>query len=46
MKITGNQWVEMLNKNKRYICGEEIDISKGEEDYYKTLKHWRKKIHN
>ena len=36
-------WIEMLNKNKRYICGEEIDISKGEEDYYKTLKHWRKK---
>lgn len=31
-------WIEKLNKQKRYILGKEIDISKGEEEYNKLLK--------
>lgn len=31
-------WIHKLNKEKRYVLGREIDISKGEEQYYKALK--------
>lgn len=32
-------WMNLLDKGKRYVCGEEIDIKDGEEKYYKLLKH-------
>lgn len=36
-------WLNKLDQETRYICGEKIDISKGEEIYYKTLEYYRKK---
>jgi hypothetical protein len=36
-------WINKLDKNERWICGEKIDISKGEEEYYKTLKYYQNK---
>lgn len=36
-------WLEKLDKNERWICGEKIDISKGDEKYYKTLEYYRKR---
>lgn len=34
-------WIEMLDKNKRYVLGEEIDISEGDEEYFETLRQAR-----
>lgn len=34
-------WLEKLDKNERYVMKEKIDISKGEEEYYKTLEWYR-----
>jgi len=34
-------WVEKLDKQKRYVCGVEIDVSKGLEEYYRVLKRKR-----
>ena len=34
-------WVQKLNEQKRYVCGELIDISKNEDDYYGVLQHYR-----
>jgi len=36
-------WLIKLDKEIRYVCGEKVDISKGEEDYYKKLEYYRKK---
>jgi len=36
-------WLKKLDKEERYVCGEKVDISKGEEDYYKKLEYYRKK---
>ena len=36
-------WVQKLNEQKRYVCGELIDISKNEDDYYEVLQHYREK---
>ncbi len=36
-------WIKKLDKNERYICGEKVDISKGEEDYFKLLEYYRQK---
>jgi len=36
-------WLIKLDKEVRYVCGEKVDISKGEEDYYKKLEYYRKK---
>lgn len=30
-------WIKKLNEEKRYVLGQKIDISKGEEEYYKLL---------
>lgn len=35
-------WLNKLDKNIRYVCGEEIDISKGEDQYYNKLNYYRK----
>lgn len=34
-------WIEKLDQEKRYVCGVEIDVSKGLEEYYKVLKRKR-----
>jgi hypothetical protein len=31
-------WINKLNKNERYVDGQKIDISNGEEEYYNALK--------
>lgn len=36
-------WLEKLDKEIRYVNGNKIDISKGEENYYNILKHEREK---
>jgi len=36
-------WIEKLNKQERYILGQKIDISRGEELYYKMLKEAQEK---
>lgn len=36
-------WIQKLNKQQRWICGEKIDISKTEEEYYKTLKWYQER---
>lgn len=36
-------WIEMLDKNVRYVLGEEIDISEGDEEYFETLRQARLK---
>lgn len=36
-------WMRLLDKNERYICGERIDISKSEKEYYKILEFHRKR---
>lgn len=36
-------WLKKLDEEKRYVNGVEIDISKGEERYYKVLEQARKK---
>lgn len=38
-----NLWLIKLDQEKRYVCGNEIDISKNEEEYYKALKYYRMK---
>ena len=32
-------WLQKLDKQERYVLGIKIDISKGEEEYYKALEH-------
>lgn len=34
-------WINLLNKEERYVMGEKIDISKNEELYYSTLEYYR-----
>lgn len=35
-------WLNRLDKQERWICGEKVCIKNGEEDYYKILQHYRK----
>lgn len=36
-------WLQKLDKQVRWVCGEKIDISKDERDYYAVLQHYRDK---
>lgn len=36
-------WIEKLDKLERWVLGQKIDISKGEETYYKALKEAQEK---
>lgn len=36
-------WTQKLDKNERWVCGNRIDISKGEEGYNKTVAYYREK---
>lgn len=38
-------WLQKLDKQVRYICGERIDISTSEKDYYETLLFYQNKNH-
>jgi len=35
-------WIQKLNKEERWVCGERIDISKGDEEYKQVLEYYRK----
>jgi len=36
-------WIQKLDKNERWVCGEKVDVSNGDEEYYKILDYYRKK---
>lgn len=36
-------WLHLLDKQKRYVMGEEVDISGGLEPYYDLLKYYQKR---
>lgn len=36
-------WLQRLDKQVRWVGGEEIDVSKGMDEYYKTLEWYREK---
>lgn len=36
-------WLNKLDKQKRFVCGEEISIKENEDDYLKALEYYRKK---
>ena len=36
-------WSIKLDKEVRYVGGEEIDVSKGNEEYYRSIEYYRKK---
>lgn len=38
-------WINILNKEERWILGNKIDISNNENEYYEALKHARIKNH-
>lgn len=35
------KWIEMLDKNERWVRGERIDVSKGDEEYWKAVEYRR-----
>ncbi len=36
-------WIQMLDKQQRWVCGEKVCIKHGEEDYYRILEFHRKR---
>ena len=36
-------WIQKLDKEERYVCGEKVDISKGDEMYNNLRDYYRKK---
>lgn len=36
-------WINLLDKNERYVCGEKIKIDETEEEYYKLVDYYRLK---
>ena len=36
-------WLEKLDKKERWICGQKVDISKDDKEYFKVLYEARKK---
>jgi len=36
-------WIQKLDKEERYVCGEKVDISKGDEMYNKLRDYYRQK---
>ena len=43
MKQKEKMWINMLDKQERYVCGERVSIQNGEEEYYKLVEWYRKK---
>jgi hypothetical protein len=35
-------WLEKLDKQERWVCGVKVDVSKGDQEYYKVLAEKRK----
>lgn len=35
-------WIQKIEKQERWVCGERIDISNGDEEYYKLLAYHRR----
>lgn len=42
-EIREKLWIEKLDKNIRWVGGEKIDISEGEEEYLKLLEYYQQK---
>lgn len=36
-------WIQKLNKNERWICGEKINTEHSMQDYFQLLQHYRNK---
>ncbi|AXH76401.1 MAG: replication initiator protein [Microviridae sp.] len=36
-------WLQRLDKQERWVCGERIDIKNGEKEYYEALKYHRER---
>lgn len=36
-------WIQKLDKQERWVGGEKIDISKGMEEYYRTLEYYQRR---
>ena len=36
-------WLQKLDKQERWICGEKISIKDGDDEYYSTLEYYRRK---
>ena len=36
-------WLQRLDKEERWVCGERVKISNGEQDYYRVLKFYRER---
>lgn len=36
-------WLNLLDKNVRYVCGEKIDVSETDTDYWDTVRWYREK---
>lgn len=36
-------WINMLDKEERWVCGERVDISESEDDYFKLRDFYREK---
>lgn len=36
-------WIHMLDKEERWVCGERVDISESEDEYYKLRDYYREK---
>jgi hypothetical protein len=34
-------WLDLLDKEERWVCGERIDISESDEEYWKALEYYR-----
>jgi len=35
-------WLQKLDKQERWVCGEKVSIKKSDNDYYKLLEHYRR----
>jgi len=36
-------WLEKLDKQERFVCGEKVSVKRNEEEYLKLLDHYRRK---
>lgn len=39
-------WIEKLDKNTRWVCGEKIDITENQDAYYNVLEYHRRRTRN
>ena len=39
-------WIDMLNRDERYVCGEKVENAssiEGQQEYYSLVEHYRNK---